>query len=600
MTYFVYPNANIKSKQFEGLGIFEASSLDKEPSTGYKIANNLQGRTVRFTETRHSAVILAPDSAETGLIIYEKKEDNFIGDSLDLAYLLALISRSRKLRFKTDGIWSTGQIDIKGTRPYLKAVDFEGFDIKLDGFLSEKTNEKLFIVPEGNIQHKRREELIKTKDVRILTLNQFKYSDQKKTILEVQGDQLDLLVKKIFKPKLSLPSLPDPKTILLVIFAVSLLFWTQAFEFIYLDSKIERLTISLGDVFIEKNFRNDIALIAIEDENFDINWRGRHAMLIAKLCEAGARIIAFDMYFEDTSDFDEDFVGSVKQAKKHGTDVIIGVSQFLGKKPEEIKKLEEAVSGYGTLCISETLLYSIKAPLLVIKENGDHLDSLSLIIAKTFYSQDIVEVKEKGSILKIPDKPIMEISLSEVEFSRDSCPSIREGDQVANIFIDLSPVGVLKSPERRFVYSEIISSWSDSRLRQQFEGKIVLVGVQVPKRDCLSVRRGLENEKCAFGMELHADILNTILSGIHTHVLLKWKQIAFIFVFTVSGAFLACIRNMTSRSFRISLLLLNLTFIFEASLYSYIQYRVLLNTAYYAAALIFAYIGERLSSDKKT
>lgn len=603
MIHFICPNVDEKSKQFLGFCRYVALPLGKPPGSDYKIAST-EKDSVRFGETEEAASVLAPDSAETDQIIYEKKDGyKYKGDSLDLAYLLALISRSRKLRIKTSGdIWSTGKINFKGNPPILEIVDPAGFEIKLDAFLSEKTIEKLFIVPATNIRQKHQDKF-EEKDVKSLTLNQFEFSSaERKTILKVQSRELDLLSKKFFKPKLfpPLPSLPDPRTILLVIFAISLLFWTQAFEFIYLDSKIERLTISLGDVFMEKNFRNDIALIAIEDKNFGINWRGRHAILITKLCQAGARIIAFDMYFQDLSKFDEDFVGAVKQAKKHGTDVIIGISQFLGKKPEEIKKLEEAASGYGILCINETLLYSTKAPLLVIKEKGDHLDSLSLIIAKTFYSEDIVEVKEKETILKIPGKPIMRIPLSNVEFSRDSCPSIREGDMVSDMFVDLSPAGVLKSPERRFVYGDIISSsWSDDRLRRKFEGKIVLMGVQIPKRDCVGVPRWPENEKCAFGMELHADILNTILSGIHTRVLLKWKQIAFIVAFAVLGAFLACIRKTTSRTFHISLLLLSLIFIFEATLHSYIHYKILLYPSYYAASLIFAYIAERLSDDKK-
>jgi len=615
MIHFAYPNAKEKKEkkpeEFLGCGRYVALAKkipgdlkDDDPLKAYKIAKPKIPR----SKIHQAVEALVPVSSAKRPYVYEKKDNLgvfYTGDSQHLAYLLSRINRVLDIALKTGDIWCTGKININNEGdPFIERVNDSVFKVKLKVFLSEKNKDKLFVVPKANILDDY-ENLFENEDVKVITIKQFniaKYikSSGKKVILTILKDELDLLVKKIFRPKLSLPSLPDPRTILLVIFATSLLFWTQAFEFIYLDSKIERLTISLGDVFMEKNFRNDIALIAIEDKNFGINWRGRHAILITKLCQAGARIIAFDMYFQDLSKFDEDFVGAVKQAKKHGTDVIIGISQFLGKKPEEIKKLEEAASGYGILCINETLLYSTKAPLLVIKEKGDHLDSLSLIIAKTFYSEDIVEVKEKETILKIPGKPIMRIPLSNVEFSRDSCPSIREGDMVSDMFVDLSPAGVLKSPERRFVYGDIISSsWSDDRLRRKFEGKIVLMGVQIPKRDCVGVPRWPENEKCAFGMELHADILNTILSGIHTRVLLKWKQIAFIVAFAVLGAFLACIRKTTSRTFHISLLLLSLIFIFEATLHSYIHYKILLYPSYYAASLIFAYIAERLSDDKK-
>lgn len=167
------------------------------------------------------------------------------------------------------------------------------------------------------------------------------------------------------------------------------------------------------------------------------------------------------------------------------------------------------------------------------------------------------------------------------------------------MFIDLSPPGFLKSSKRRFLYDEIISP--DSGMRQQFEGKIVLVGVQIRNKDCLSVHRGLKNEKCCFGMEIHADVLNTILSGVHIQEYSPKQQLIFIAISAILGAVLVyAYQNLNSPYLEISLLLFSLIFIFcIITIYFYSQYRILLNTAYYIASSLLTYGAVRLSNDRK-
>jgi len=551
MIHFAYPNAS--NSDFLGCGRYVALPPEKfpEPADKYKIAapNN-----INIGEIRRYALTLAPDTEKIRrMIIYEKKDDKsevYIGDSLELAYLLALISRSRKLKLKiSDDIWSTGAIIIKerlhpflkeGFRPYLKKVDSKQFDFKINEFLY-KANETLFIVPAENI-HREYEILCEQENVEILSLNEFQPYIQKKTILKVEWEELELLVKIIFRqPAFSFSNLKIFfLSTLSVTYLMFFLLWLHAFNFIYIDEIIERYTIAFGDFLIakEKKFSDDIVLIVIEDKSFDISWREKHALLIDKLSKAGAKIIAFDMYFEDQSkiEFDDPFINAIKKAGN----VIVGVSELQKNEPKMFKELKKAVSGYGILCINETLLYSTKAPLLVIKEDGKLFDSMPLAVARAFYSDSkdfIVRVEEQSVFLKHPNKnEEIKINFSDVEFSRNSCPAIHEGDQVANMFIDLSPPDFLKSPKRRFLYDEIISSKSD--MRQQFEGKIVLVGVQIRNKDCLSVHRGLKNEKCCFGMEVHADVLNTILSWVHIQEYPPKQQLIFIAISAILGAVL--------------------------------------------------------------
>jgi len=614
--HFAFPNVKeVKEDSkflFLGCGRYIAlSSNISKIHDGYKVANPKNSDVAKVVQ---AAFILAPDSDKTDNFIYEKDVSaEYEGDSMEFAYLLALISRSRKLRLKkaVKDIWCTGAIDIKGvSQPSLKPVLAGGFDIKLENFLFQEDS-NLFIVPAANIQGECQVK-IEEKNAEVLSLKEFQPSIEKKTILTVHGRELELLVKKMFRRPVFLFS--DLKILFLIAPSVTyimfFLLWLHIFDFIYIDTIIERYTIAFGDSLIEKEkkFSDDIVLVTIEEPSFDISWRKKHALLIDKLSKAGAKVIAFDMYFEEQSEFDDLFIDAIKKAKDKGTDVIIGISELQKNEPKMFKGLKEAVSGYGILCINQTLLYSTKAPLLVMKANGNSFDSLSLAVANAFYRKDfIVRIEEQAVFIKHPDESIrneeIKINLSDVKYS--SCPSVDEGDQVANIFIDLSPLGFFKPCEAidrslHCFYNEVISSWSYSELERGFNGKIVLVGVQIPKKDCLNVYRGLHKEKC-FGMEVHADVLNTILSWVHIQEYPPKQQLIFIAISAILGAVLVyAYQNLNSPYLEISLLLFSLTFIFGVtSLYFYTQYRILLNTAYYAAASLLTYGAVRLSNDRK-
>ena len=166
--------------------------------------------------------ILAPESSDITRDIYEVKDDpraKYVGDSQALAYLLALISRSRDIRPDMAGhdLWCTGSIDIAdGKRPILDAVDFEGFNIKLNAFLFEQEKDTLFVVPAPIIQPMH-EALFKEHDVRVISLTQASElsADENfrgKTVLLVPPFSLDVLLEALFEMPVEkeLPLGPNP------------------------------------------------------------------------------------------------------------------------------------------------------------------------------------------------------------------------------------------------------------------------------------------------------------------------------------------------------------------------------------------------------
>ncbi len=206
MIHFVYPNASTEGeekKEFIGCGRYAVSETVPE---GYALPF---AKIMNRSKVLDAALILAKESSDKGVKkqVVQKKGEKYVGESLHLAYLFALINRARavKLDIHTD-IWCTGSIEVSDEKPFLKSVESEGFQLKLEkGFLSEENKDMLFIVPEGDIQPVH-EELCSKSNAEILSLEDFKkflseYKGifQKKTVLKVQGDELFSLINLVFE-----------------------------------------------------------------------------------------------------------------------------------------------------------------------------------------------------------------------------------------------------------------------------------------------------------------------------------------------------------------------------------------------------------------
>jgi hypothetical protein len=103
MMHFAYPT--VKADSYSGCGRYVAL-LSSQPREGYTVADPEPGEVSEITT---AAALLAPESSDSEYEIYEMKDGPSVlsrGASLGLAYLLALISRSRRLRLdRLDESW---------------------------------------------------------------------------------------------------------------------------------------------------------------------------------------------------------------------------------------------------------------------------------------------------------------------------------------------------------------------------------------------------------------------------------------------------------------------------------------------------------------
>lgn len=114
--------------------------------------------------------------------------------------------------------------------------------------------------------------------------------------------------------------------------------WVGLFDLVRIDTWTERQFVRYADAFTYEDINPDVVLItAAEDPqgngtlgNPGPNWRGYHAALVNALSQetVKAKVIAFDLLFEDSTGNDGDFNSAIKKATASGTTVVLGVKEF--------------------------------------------------------------------------------------------------------------------------------------------------------------------------------------------------------------------------------------------------------------------------------
>jgi len=221
MHRFAYPNVIPQQSEFIGCGRYLAIPADQAGMGDSAVKDGPE--TPDLSHLRRSIETLAPESYDSEKIIFERKdrpEKTYRGNSADLAFLLAHISRARSLVFPdthyTGDIWCTGIVKFREQTQtaILSEVDSKGFRIKLDSFLAEENPDTLFIAPTANLDDAELENKITAQNARLLSLTQFRASDKhradkRKTVVKVLSNEIPALIHLFFERLL--PNRPDRK-----------------------------------------------------------------------------------------------------------------------------------------------------------------------------------------------------------------------------------------------------------------------------------------------------------------------------------------------------------------------------------------------------
>ncbi len=379
---------------------------------------------------------------------------------------------------------------------------------------------------------------------------------------------------------------------LAVAFLAFFLAWMRLFDFLTLDTRVETYTMALGERWLTTAPAQGIALIAIDDASerelgraFDRSWRKEHAQLIERLAGAGAKSVAFDMWFSDNDVADNMLANAFARAREGGTTIVAGVRDVRATLREPFAANAHA----ALLCIGNRIGYASVAPLAVRRDKM-LLGGLAVVAAHGGAELADVDAVHSEVLLR-SDSGIDHISAAAVEQLRHAqpgCHALRKDDVVASFIIPLSPLAMWRSEPVRTGYSQALRM-DGAALKQRFSGKVVVVGLQKPNQDVLRVRGNEER----YGMELHADVVNALQSKLFVRPAKPSTQFALIVAMGIAGAFLALRIQKQALLVRVAVVAAAALAYVVFCVSVYVQAQVLLNYLYHLAAFGVSYLGMR-------
>jgi len=388
--------------------------------------------------------------------------------------------------------------------------------------------------------------------------------------------------------------------------------WVQLFDALGIDTRIESYTMALGDMVASVPVSERIVIVGFDEKSearlgrFGPDWRREHARALDKLVAAGAKVIVFDLYFEKPNPADAELIAAIGRARQGGSEVIVGVNRLLDEGPAAIPGLLKAVSAWGLLCVGGRLGYASVAPIAAVKlaaaadteqppveRIGDRIAAIASLavggrtLAVDEQLRELTVVSDTGRTLWRGPLKAFQASVEDSGQVRNDCPLLGSGDRVADALIRLAPIEIWRQPPRRHDYEQL-SGPAATIAAGELAGKIVLIGDARAGKDQFRVRRGIGAE-LRHGVELHADVVNNLLQGVHLRGLDPLLQVLAMAALAVAGGGLRLFRPAMPALWRHLLLVACLLFYLALTVLIYVQFGLLLNTAYHIGAFVLSY-----------
>ncbi len=381
---------------------------------------------------------------------------------------------------------------------------------------------------------------------------------------------------------------------------VFFLSWIQLFDFLPPAVRIESYAMWLAGIFSRGPPGEQVVIVTINARTeqelgkaFGRDWRREHAILIDRLSQAGAKVVAFDLYFEEPTAYDGEFVNAVERAGNRRTQVVVGFRNLGDGQPKLVRSFRDAGVKSGLLCIGKKWGTSQAAPVVVLKEGQQQAwYSLALAISAAFQEREIAvdqNVREIEFLNPANRQIVNKFAVSEVhqvQWEQPDCPAIGKRDTSASIIIDPSLFEDPNDTQSKYPYESIITTADNSQLNR-FKDKIVLVGVE-RKADLFPIRHGLTTEE-RYGVELHSAVIHSLLNDQVIQPLGSWQQFFVMVGLGLLGGLIRLKMLVLSPIFRAGIL--TTVFLCYVGIASYIfqAYLIILNTVYHLLAFAVSY-----------
>jgi beta-lactam-binding protein with PASTA domain/CHASE2 domain-containing sensor protein len=382
--------------------------------------------------------------------------------------------------------------------------------------------------------------------------------------------------------------------VLAVGLVMSLLASLQVFDRLPPEWKLESYTAWLGDAFRDKPFRSDSIALVATGESINFSWRPRHASVINQLADAGAKVVAMDMLFQtDHTEYEPLLVAAVRRARERGTAVVVAVGNLQDSEPNLLAGLRGVVTSWGLACLGQKWVGAMSTVPLVTDKSGSpanvRLPALSLAAVLAYRGETlwrIVDTQDPGALggaaaLDARTGQLRHVEFSDVErvvWSTSKCTIIAPGDTVGTRIIDQTSLPEIRKHLLR--YEDVEAGRFD---RSLVAGRIVVVG---SSRESFGALSGLIHQARS-GMELHADAINTVLSGVTIRPLNGGWQFVITLVMAAIGAALQYYDPGPKT--RVTVLIAALVTYLAGNVWLYVSRQAVLNTLFQVGALFLTY-----------
>lgn len=377
-------------------------------------------------------------------------------------------------------------------------------------------------------------------------------------------------------------------------------FWVGLFNVFGLDQRIEKRLSRYFDLMVG----TDTVLIVAEEDpekNGPLgspgpDWRQHHARLIDALSRAGTKVIAFDLFLEEPTEWDQLLGQAIRQASDRGTTVILGTRQvdFNGTHPSPYMSpaLMQFIAedNWGTLR-GDALAQKLQLASFAGEDLPDTVEilerpvvaSLALQIARQTESQ------AQGKALTI----IYNAEESRIDL-RDQNAETARGipvDRDLNLLFNLA--GNLESHP----YHQVLANLNDAKYLEKFyKDKIVIVGYRTEA----DLRAVTDSEK-RYGVEIQVSAIITLLHELYVQRLRPVYQYLIVLLMGVIAWLLQTVLRrwmrykvsielpyLKGKNISLSLLLVTALYLLTA-LSIYDRYHMILAINYHVVGLWLAY-----------
>ncbi len=295
-------------------------------------------------------------------------------------------------------------------------------------------------------------------------------------------------------------------------------------EFFGLDTRVASLTMWFGGHAADTAGAagpGEVLLVAIDGASvqhigrpFDASWRREHARLIERLQQAGARSVAFDLFFERPgAPADDAALERALRAASGHMPVIFAVQATRGETPVLLARFAPWV-GWGIACAAQRVGHA-RAMLLALERGGSLQPSLALASFSGGGRIEAMDSTRRTLRVRVPrlqqSPDVGWSTLETIRHPEAQCPAVQRGDRVALQWFDPAALGTWRAPPRRLAYEQLVGD-APAEALAQVRGKAVLVGLQLAATDELPVATGPQGMQ-RWGSELIAEQMRAIAAG---------------------------------------------------------------------------------------